>query len=166
MSHLVYASRSVCLFLSLNLMPLPDFPLCWKGNTQKWEFLKCISSLCDWGIFEFLKLWNNNDKPQENRVWISFCLLTGILGTFPTHHRQLMPLDGQYQFSVVESPKRKQTDFPRTNSWAAVDGINCWYILAAFFFSRHFLCSCESEFWLGNKHFQQCESKSIKRRFF
>lgn len=79
MSHLVYANKSVCLFLLLNLMSLADFPLYWKGNTQKWDFFfKCISSLCDWDVFEFLKLWNSTDRLQENWIWISFCLFSSV----------------------------------------------------------------------------------------
>lgn len=85
-----------------------------------------------------------------------------ILCTFLTCYKQLVSLNVQYQFSVAKAPKGNRLILPCTNSWAVVDGINCWYILAVFFFFCHFLCSCESEVWLENRHFQQCRSRKYQ----
>lgn len=78
-------------------------------------------------------------------VWISFLLiqLRAISCAFLTCYQQPASLKAPYQLSVAKAWRGNRPVPPCANSWAVVDGINCWYTLAVFFFSCHFLCSCE-----------------------
>lgn len=88
-------------------------------------------------------------------VWISFLLLQlrAIPRAFLTRYQQPMSLKAPYQLSVAKARRGNRPVPPCANSWAVVDGINCWYTLAVFFFFCHFPCSCERQ---GFSLWKQC----------
>lgn len=87
-------------------------------------------------------------------VWISFLplQLCVIWRAFLTRYQQPTSLQVPDQLSVATARRGNCPVPPCTNSWAVVDGINCWYALGCVFLLLSFpLQLWKARFWgFGN----------------